>query len=87
VLVHEARLVLDRWLIGSTRQRPFVAWCRVAGLSVKQAEAAAVAELRGATYVVIFRDGQVEEGIPNGHGVGRFQLPNRRLIPPLRAPP
>jgi diaminohydroxyphosphoribosylaminopyrimidine deaminase/5-amino-6-(5-phosphoribosylamino)uracil reductase len=85
VLADEARLVLDPWLIATTRQRPFVTWYRVAGGSVKQVEAAAVAELRGAADVVIFPDGQVEEGIPNGHGVSAgFSYQTDASIPPLR---
>lgn len=77
VLADEAQSVLGPWLTATRRRRPWVNWLPFAALAntCDTADLTAVRELRQQADIVICPDGRVLEGIPGGHGKGRFHHP------------
>src|SRR5581483_2901791 len=78
VLADEAQVVLGPWLAATRRRRPWVVWLSsaLAG-TCDPADLDTVRELRQEADVVISSDGRILEGIPGGHGTGRFHHPPR----------
>lgn len=76
ILTDEAQAVLGPWLTATRRRRPWVIWLSSAlGRTQGAADLATVRELRQQADVVICPDGRILEGIPGGHGEGRFHHP------------
>jgi diaminohydroxyphosphoribosylaminopyrimidine deaminase / 5-amino-6-(5-phosphoribosylamino)uracil reductase len=74
VLADEARLVLGPWLAALETHRPYMRWAHVLG-GGEPIEAFDVGRrLRKSSDVVLFEDGRVEEGVPDGHGKQIFQI-------------
>jgi diaminohydroxyphosphoribosylaminopyrimidine deaminase/5-amino-6-(5-phosphoribosylamino)uracil reductase len=77
VLDDEAQVVLGPWLTATRRRRPWVVWLSSAApaSTCDTADLTAVRELRQRADIVICPDGRIIEGIPDGHGKGRFHHP------------
>jgi diaminohydroxyphosphoribosylaminopyrimidine deaminase/5-amino-6-(5-phosphoribosylamino)uracil reductase len=83
----EALLVLGTWQASLNDGRPFITWIYEAGADGKpnfnSAQDVVFEEmdsLRGSYDLVISREGDIEEGVPEGHGNDVFHLPNEALV-------
>jgi diaminohydroxyphosphoribosylaminopyrimidine deaminase/5-amino-6-(5-phosphoribosylamino)uracil reductase len=83
VCEQEARLVLGPWLAALHAGRPTVTWAyqthdqpgTTGGPQVHGPDERTVDELRAGRDVVLFGDGRVAEGVPDGHGTDVFTVP------------
>ncbi|MEV4706760.1 bifunctional diaminohydroxyphosphoribosylaminopyrimidine deaminase/5-amino-6-(5-phosphoribosylamino)uracil reductase RibD [Actinoplanes sp. NPDC049316] len=76
VLANEAQAVLDPWLTATVRKRPWVVWLSSPLADIDDpVDLPAMRDLRQQTDIVVCPDGRIVEGIPGGHGEGRFHHP------------